>query len=81
MGVVITRPPEWMARARCAETDPELFYPAKGEASTAARQICAKCEVVAQCLAYALDGDEDHGVWGGTSPAERHAMRRAGVAA
>ena len=78
---MIARPPEWMTRARCAETDPELFYPAKGETSTAARLICAKCEVVAQCLAYALDGGEGYGVWGGTNPAERRAMRRAGVAA
>lgn len=78
---MITQPPEWMTLARCAETDPELFYPSKGENPTIARQICAKCEVVAQCLAYALDSGEEHGVWGGTSPAERHATRRAGVAA
>jgi WhiB family redox-sensing transcriptional regulator len=33
--------------------------------------ICADCPVRRQCLAFALDTRQDHGVWGGTSEQER----------
>lgn len=35
-----------------------------------AKRVCAVCEVRAQCLTYALNGDE-RGVWGGLTDAER----------
>jgi hypothetical protein len=40
-----------------------------------ARRICSMCEVRAECLEYALDGDES-GTWGGHTESERNAMRR-----
>jgi WhiB family transcriptional regulator, redox-sensing transcriptional regulator len=63
----------WKDRARCAETDPDLFFPGKGESTRAAKFICAGCEVRAECLAYALGNGEQHGVWGGLP---KRAIRR-----
>ena len=72
--------PEWMADAVCAQTDPELWFPERGEPAHAARDICATCPVCEQCLAWAMAQEGDlqrafrHGIWGGTTPAEREAM-------
>lgn len=38
-----------------------------------AKRICRECVVQVQCLRYGLE--EPYGVWGGTSPAERSALR------
>jgi WhiB family redox-sensing transcriptional regulator len=67
----------WRELGVCAETDPEAFFPDKGGSSRAAKRVCAGCPVRVECLAEALRVDERHGVWGGTSPAERARLRRA----
>jgi WhiB family redox-sensing transcriptional regulator len=70
---------EWYQDAACAGMDTELFFPERGGSTTAARAVCASCTVRDECLAYALE-DEDAfswGVWGGTVPKERRAMRRS----
>jgi WhiB family transcriptional regulator, redox-sensing transcriptional regulator len=66
----------WTARARCAETDPEIFFPPADDPATEARHICAQCPVREDCLAYALDADERFGIWGGLDPRERQHLRR-----
>jgi WhiB family transcriptional regulator, redox-sensing transcriptional regulator len=71
----------WKAHGRCAETDPELWFPDKGHAPRAARRICFACPVQEQCLAYALDRPELLGVWGGYTEPERRLMRRGQEAA
>ena len=68
-------PEPWMADALCAQTDPEAFFPEKGGATKPAKKLCDACPVRAQCLAYALKNGETEGIWGGTSPKERRAMR------
>jgi WhiB family transcriptional regulator, redox-sensing transcriptional regulator len=60
-------PQVWQDRARCAEVDPDLFFPEKGETAQKAKFICSGCEVWAECLAYALGNGEQHGVWAGRS--------------
>jgi WhiB family transcriptional regulator, redox-sensing transcriptional regulator len=72
---------EWRDSALCAETAPDLFFPEKGESARAAKRICARCEVVDACLAYALARGESVGVWGGLTPRERAALKRTEVAA
>jgi WhiB family transcriptional regulator, redox-sensing transcriptional regulator len=52
----------WTSRAQCAETDPEVFFPPKGEPATAARAICLRCPVRDDCLAYALGAGEEFGI-------------------
>lgn len=72
---------DWMVLGSCRELDPELFFPIgrSGEAELkiiAAKQACARCPVIAECLAFALDTGQEGGVWGGTSEEERQEMRQ-----
>jgi WhiB family redox-sensing transcriptional regulator len=79
--VVVPLPEPWVVDAVCAETDPEAFFPNKGESTSAAKAICAACSVRADCLAYAVEHNERFGVWGGLSERERRPLRSAAVAA
>ena len=74
--------PEWMKLARCKETDPEIFYPDKGDISTGAQaiRVCRSCEVRVECLEYAVDNNELFGIWGGLNPKSRRNYRRKKVA-
>ena len=71
----------WQNRAACSGEDPELFFPT-GTTGPAmfqieeAKQVCRRCDVREQCLAWALDRSQDHGVWGGLSEDERRALKR-----
>lgn len=70
--------PNLPGRALCAETDPEAFFPELGanEGTVAeAVAVCRKCPVLPPCLAWAVK-HEKHGVWGGTTPNQRKALRR-----
>jgi WhiB family transcriptional regulator, redox-sensing transcriptional regulator len=62
---------DWRDKARCAEVDGEIFFPEKGGSTRAPKKICEGCEVRAECLGYALESRELHGVWGGLSDRER----------
>ena len=41
-----------------------------------AKETCNQCTVKIECLQFAIDTNQDSGVWGGTSEEERRAMRR-----
>lgn len=66
--------------ALCAVTghDPDLFFPAHGDRATAeqAKEVCRRCPVLVPCLKWALESNEEHGVWGATAPHERARFRR-----
>lgn len=65
---------ELWARARCAETDPEAFFPEKGESSKTAKAVCNRdegCPIKDQCREWALANNERFGIWGGLSERER----------
>ncbi|WP_214322809.1 WhiB family transcriptional regulator [Nonomuraea sediminis] len=69
---------EWTERAACLDTDPELFFPISAEGPSSqqfsrAKAVCGRCQVREQCLAYALETRQAHGVWGGTDPHQRRA--------
>ena len=68
-------PPNFTDRARCAETDPDQFFPEQGDNPTAAKRICAGCEVRPECLSYAMTNNLKHGVWGGLSEQQRKRLR------
>ncbi len=72
----LLQPVEWQSKARCAEVDPEIFFPERGGSSKAARAVCCECEVRLQCLEYALNNKEQFGIWGGTSERERRRLRK-----
>lgn len=69
----------WQERARCAETDPEAFFPEKGGSTRKAKQVCKGCEVRAECLEHALARDERFGIYGGLSERERRKLKRQAV--
>jgi WhiB family redox-sensing transcriptional regulator len=76
----------WRSQANCRDTDPELFFPIgnTGEAVrllSRARLVCSDCAVKAACLEFALNTNQDCGVWGGTSEEERRDIRRRNAAA
>ncbi len=71
----------WISQAACRDADPELFFPERGHArqGTKAKQICAACPVQGPCRDLAVRAasgrNEDHGIFGGTKPHERTALR------
>jgi WhiB family redox-sensing transcriptional regulator len=67
---------QWMLHARCRSLAPGEFFPSDGVGVDKARQICAQCSVVDECLEYALRYRIDHGVWGGASERERRRILR-----
>lgn len=67
---------DWRSRGECLEHEPELFFPNAADDPSPAIAVCRTCPVQAPCLAAALDSGECDGVWGGTTPGERRAMRR-----
>jgi WhiB family redox-sensing transcriptional regulator len=75
---------DWRHRAACRDEDPELFFPI-GTTGPALRQVdeakavCRRCEAVEECLSWALDSDQDAGVWGGLDEDERRALKRRRV--
>ena len=54
-----------------------MFFPARGKTSKAARQICADCPVVVQC--YVAGQGEKFGVRGDMAPTVRKTERRKGT--
>src|SRR5262245_10919429 len=67
---------DWRQKARCQDYDSELFFPIshgleRQIQESAAKDICDRCPVVADCLTWALDQGEAFGVWGGKSEEER----------
>jgi WhiB family redox-sensing transcriptional regulator len=71
----------WMSLGLCSQTDAETFFPVPGASPAKAKQICAGCLVRTECLAYALDSDISHGVWGGTTEMERRRLKPSAKAA
>ncbi len=66
----------WSERALCAEVDPDLFYPGKGERIAPAKRVCMACEVRTECLEDALATGERYGVRGGLSERERRKLAK-----
>ena len=69
----------------CAEIDPEAFFPepVRGqhfrgtaandlvELTAMALRACAACPIQKDCLQFAVNNHEAHGIWGGSFPSER----------
>lgn len=72
-GLQVTK---WMAKARCAEVDPDLFHPDQQRpTANAAKRVCARCEVISECLSWAIANPEIGGVLGGMTERERQQLR------
>ncbi len=68
-------PPPWMSKGYCVNASPEIFE--EDAHVETAKAYCSRCVVRVTCLDWALSGDES-GVWGGTTEAERRALKRGG---
>ena len=68
----------WRDDAACAGSGADLFFPVSEEDPQvdAAKQVCAACPVLDDCLAYALSTNQTEGVWGGMTGTERRRLRR-----
>lgn len=71
----------WWDGSLCAQADPEAFFPEKGGSTKDAKRICSSCESRVECLDYALETGERHGIWGGFSPRERVKFEKQGLSA
>jgi WhiB family transcriptional regulator, redox-sensing transcriptional regulator len=59
--------------------DPDAFFPYPHRTNSEnkmAKKICKDCPVINECLEYALENNEVHGIWGGMSPKERQLLKR-----
>ena len=77
LGIVISLPD--FDGAICAtHPDPELWFPTPKDQQVTdiAVAICTDCPVRNACLAYALEHDIDHGIWGGQTATERQRVKR-----
>lgn len=68
-------PMAWKIGALCAQIDPDMFFPEKGESTREAKRICLGCDIKNKCLEYALDNGERFGIWGGLSERERRRLK------
>lgn len=75
MSLQLAGPLAWQDHALCAGAGLDLFFP-DGTDTQRAKSFCNVCPVWAECLAYAIDREEAHGVWGGLTSAERKRLRQ-----
>lgn len=77
----------WMKLGACRGTkDPDKFFRERADRSGVkndiegntkdAKKMCRGCPVATECLLWALEHDEEYGIWGGSTPDERHKMKR-----
>jgi len=82
--LTITRT-DWRQTAACRDSEPTLFFPI-GTTGLAVEQIeeakgiCAACLVTEDCLQYALQTNQEAGVWGGYAEDERRRLRKRWLA-
>jgi WhiB family redox-sensing transcriptional regulator len=72
--------PSWQRDALCRDYTWVRFFPERAEPADDARAVCSRCTVRGECLEFALEDRTTAGVWGGTTPMERRALRRGTAA-
>jgi WhiB family transcriptional regulator, redox-sensing transcriptional regulator len=74
--VIATAAQPWTGQALCAQADPDAFFSDSTRQTALAKAICSRCPVRQPCLTFALDTEEESGVWGGLDSRERQMLRR-----
>lgn len=81
--------PDWYDDAACMGMPAEWFYGEEEDQQLRgshrpyllpaevrrAKSVCEGCPVREDCLEWALDNDEQHGIWGGMTKRERDRLR------
>ncbi|HET6286393.1 WhiB family transcriptional regulator [Amycolatopsis sp. QT-25] len=70
-----TNQSSWRIKASCRDTDPDGLF-VRGAEQNRAKAVCLGCPVRTECLAEALDGRINFGIWGGMTERERRALLR-----
>jgi WhiB family transcriptional regulator, redox-sensing transcriptional regulator len=79
----VARVETWQQKAACRGPQAtSVFFPPstaerkdeKEAREARAKAVCGRCAVRRDCLEYALDSKEAHGIWGGTNEVERKAL-------
>lgn len=76
---------DWREFGACRDSQPSLFFPV-GTTGPAAAQIeaavaiCGTCRVTDVCLRYALESNQESGVWGGYAEDDRRRLRKKWLA-
>ena len=75
---------DWQLDGLCTQTDPDLFFPVNAAQQKAATKICAECPVRILCANFAIQTNQEFGVWGGLTEEDRKQLRskknsRAGI--
>ena len=81
----LTIAPDWRDLASCRFSDSSVFFPAGSsgpalEVIEKAKSICATCPVQAECIAFALEANQESGIWGGYAEDERRRLRKRWLA-
>ena len=66
---------DWMEQAACREVEAEWFFSDIPNEQARAIEVCRGCDVLAECLAYAVTSNSD-GIWGGLLPSQLDHMKR-----
>lgn len=69
----------WREQAVCRNSDPEKFFPERGETPGLVRRIikttCDICPVKNECLEFSIKNNIVEGIWGGVSGQTRRKLR------
>lgn len=67
----------WMVDAECRGMPADAFFVEPGSRKTkAAVEACSKCQVRAECLEYAIETNQEFGIWAGLAEVERRRYRK-----
>ncbi|MFJ5270914.1 MULTISPECIES: WhiB family transcriptional regulator [unclassified Streptomyces] len=66
---------DWRESSACGSSDADELF-ADSPRQKRAKMICMGCPVRTECLAEALDGRIEFGVWGGMTERERRVLLR-----
>jgi WhiB family transcriptional regulator, redox-sensing transcriptional regulator len=68
----------WQDQALCRKFPDDDWFPAPATSQVVAElvEVCRRCPAQRSCLAAALAMGEEHGIWGGTTEADRHQALR-----
>ena len=72
----------WQVKAACRGPQATVFFPPpqferkadRLERERRAKAICGECPARQECLEYALEIREPHGIWGGLNENERRSL-------
>lgn len=72
--------PAYDGHEPCRQVDPDLYYPSTFNAvprrtRALMNELCNECHMREPCLMWSLHHEKD-GFWAGTTPEDRHRMRR-----